>query len=97
MNKYKWIWAWRTFVHEMKYVVGMIVIVYAFMCATARAEEREPMEELPKPTHWSLVLVMEHDLVDHPRPFAKREECVQWGINFVKSGANGFICEQEIS
>ena len=29
MNKYKWIWAWRTFCHEMKYVLWIIVLVSA--------------------------------------------------------------------
>lgn len=36
VNKYTFILAWREFVHELKYLMLVVAIVYIFMCLTAQ-------------------------------------------------------------
>jgi len=105
MNKYTFIWAWRTLVHEAKGVLWLVVIFAAFACLTAQAQE-EPktdefggvLQELPKPDKvWELTIVKGTDLIDMPHRFATKGLCMGLGIAYVRAdhSLHGFVCELE--
>jgi len=107
MNKYTWIWFWRnTVVPEAKGIFWVVVIIAAFACLTAQAQEVDPkldefggvLQELPKPDKvWELTIVKGTDLIDMPHRFATKGLCMGLGIAYVRAdhSLHGFVCELE--